>query len=469
MTTDTSPATEGLEAFASPDAVAARDEAAGLPSWLAERRHTASKRFADQAWPNSRMDEFWRNTRFDRLPMGLPVVTGSDVDASELPDGLAASVDDPAGFVRIVDGRLAMAELSDEVSLAGVVVTSLARAAETHEALVREHLGAQTTSGEGSGADEDRTITVNDAAWTDGVFVFIPAEVEIANPIGIRIHVTQPGIHLPRVLVVAEHHAKATIYLEHSSDVPADQEALVDEVVEVAIADGARVDVLSLQEWGPNITHLGLQKAALQRNAVHHHLAVTIGGKVVRLRPEVDLLGPGSETRPSGIYVADEGQHFDLQPYMRHLTPHGTSDVLYKGALQGKCRTIFRGNVYVRSDAVGTDTNETNRTMILTAGGRAESTPFLEIECSDIKAGHGSATGQIDASYLYYLQSRGITREDALRLIVMGFFTEVLNRVDMPGVTERTTEHLEAEVANADMDTLAVSAARPAHAGAKDD
>ncbi len=464
MTTDTTT----LEAFASPDAVAERDQGAGLPSWLAERRHAAAKRFADQAWPNSRQDEFWRNTRFDRLPLDLPVVTGSDVDASQLPGGLAASVDEPAGFARLVDGRLAFVELADEVAAAGVVVSSLARAAETHADLVREHLGSLTTSGEGSGADEDRTITANDAAWTDGVFVHVPAEVEVDGPLGIRIHVTQPGTHLPRVLVVAGHHAKATIYLEHSSDLAEGEQALVDEVVEVVVQDSARIDVLSLQEWGDGITHLGLQKTALHRGAMHDHLAVTIGGKVVRLRPEVDLLGPGAETRPSGIYVADEGQHFDLQPYMRHLTPHATSDVLYKGALQGRSRTIFRGNVYVRSDAVGTDTNETNRTMILTAGARAESTPFLEIECADISAGHGSATGQIDASYLYYLQSRGISREDALRLIVMGFFTEVLDRVDMPGVAARTTAHLEEEVAHTDLDALAVSAARPAHADAKE-
>jgi Fe-S cluster assembly protein SufD len=177
----------------------------------------------------------------------------------------------------------------------------------------------------------------------------------------------------------------------------------------------------------------------------------------VRLRPEVDLVGQGSSTRPLGLYFADGGQWFDLQPYVRHLAPRATSDVLFKGALQGRSRTVFRGNIFVHKDAVGTSTDETNRSLILSPGARADSTPFLEIECADITAGHGSATGQIDARHLFYLESRGIDREQALRLIVQGFFREVLAEADLPGVEDRAMSHIEAEIAAVDVDVLAVS------------
>jgi Fe-S cluster assembly protein SufD len=131
--------------------------------------------------------------------------------------------------------------------------------------------------------------------------------------------------------------------------------------------------------------------------------------------------------------------------------------VLFKGALQGRSRTVFRGNIFVHKDAVGTATDETNRSLILSPGARADSTPFLEIECADITAGHGSATGQIDARHLFYLESRGIPRAQALRLIVQGFFREILTEVELPGVEDRAMGHIEAEIDAVDVETIAVS------------
>jgi Fe-S cluster assembly protein SufD len=387
---------------------------------------------ADQAWPNWRIDEFWRNTRFDKkvdvsLPLGEATTTGT-------------------------------------FSADGVTVMSLAQAAahERFGAIVRERLGSLTTTNiDGTGAAEDRTITVSDAAWTDGLFVHVDVEVETDAPISINQPV-QIGANQPRILVVMERHSKATIVLEH--DAKPGAPTLVNEVLEAILLDGSSLNLVSMQEWSDDVTHLSLQKAAVHRDASFRYMGVMFGGGVVRIRPEADLVGAGGYANVNGIYVTDEGQHFDLQPYMRHLAPKATSDVLYKGALQGKSTAIFRGNVFVHKDAPGTDTNENSRTLILTPGARAESTPFLEIECADITAGHGSATGQIDAASLFYLQSRAISRLDALRLIVLGFFHEVLARVELPEsvmLEERVTAHLENEVANTDLNALAVSAAAP--------
>jgi Fe-S cluster assembly protein SufD len=458
MTTSPDSGVATLDALTE-DALTARSTAAGEPTWLRDRRLEAYKRFVDQAWPDSRQDEFWRSTPFDRrFDVDVEVVGGAG-DATG-PDALVDGLDLEPAVVRIVDGEVVDVTIPTALADQGVLVADLSTAAAEQADLVREHLGALTTTGQGTGAGEDRTITLNDAAWTAGAFVHVPREVEVDVPISVQVHVTRPGAHLPRVLAVLGHHAKATIYLEHTSD--GDVEALVDEVVEVIAQDASQLDVVSLQEWGSGIQHLSLQKVQAHRDTTIRHLAVTIGGATVRLRPECDLVGPGADVRPLGVYFADEGQWFDLQPYIRHLAPRATSDVLYKGALQGKSRTVFRGNIFVHKDAVGTSTDETNRSLILTHGARADATPFLEIECSDITAGHGSATGQIDARHLFYLEARGIPRDVALRLIVNGFFLEVLDEVDAPGIAERTAAHIERELAAADLDAITVDDAASA-------
>ncbi|HSK22739.1 MAG TPA: Fe-S cluster assembly protein SufD [Egicoccus sp.] len=439
---------------------AVRAIAAGEPDWLVDRRLAATKRYLDQSWPDSRKDEFWRSTPFaKRFDTSLPLMTGmvdtgSGADAS-VPTSLVASLELTTAQVRIVDGELVEATVPAALAEQGVVVTDLRTAAEEHADLVREHLGSLTTSGEGSGANEDRTISVNDAAWTAGAFIHVPAEVELTDPIGVHIHVSRVGAHLPRVLAVLGHHAKATIYLEHTSDEGVN--ALVDEVVEVIAMDAAKVDMVSLHEWAMGVAHLALHKVGAHRDAEVRHSAIVAGGATVRLRPECDLLGPGASVRPLGVYYADEGQWFDLQPYVRHLAPKATSDVLYKGALQGKSRTVFRGNVFVHKDAIGTVTDENNRSLILTEGARADATPFLEIECADIAAGHGSATGQIDARHLFYLEARGIPRAQALRMLVHGFFREVLTEIDLPGIEERALAHIERELAATDLDRLGIN------------
>jgi Fe-S cluster assembly protein SufD len=435
--------------------LASEREAAGEPTWLVARRRAAADRFAGQSWPDSHVDEFWRSTPFDvRFDVERSLVVPGTTAA--VPDGVLADVEGGGVRVVIVDGALVSIEMHEAASAAGVVVTDLGTAAIEHTALVEAHLGRLTTSVEGgTGSDDDRTITLSDAAWTGGVFIHVPDEVELDVPISVHVHVATAGAHLPRLLAVVGRHAKATLYLEHTS--AEGVSALVDEVAEIVVSDGAKLRLATLQDWSEGVQHLGLQKVEVHRDAHVLALAFTTGGSTVRLRPEFDLVGPGAEVRPLGIYLASEGQWFDLQPYVRHIAPRATSDVLFKGALQGHSRTVFRGNVFVHRDAAGTSTDENNRSLILTEGARADATPFLEIECSDITAGHGSATGQIDARHLYYLQARGIDRETALRMIVTGYFTEILDEADLPGVSARAIAVIEQRIAAADLSAVQVN------------
>jgi len=434
-------------------AVAEQAVARNEPEWLLARRNDAAERAIAQAWPDSRIDEFWRSTPFsERFTIDRDVVgEGQDTALALLSDEL----DTPAATVRIIDGTVTDITIPMSAANAGLVIQELSEAAHSHPELLREHLGSLTTTNrDGTGAELDRTISVNDAAWNAGIFIHVPNDVELDVPIIIHFHANTAGAHLPRVLMIAGRHARAEVVLEHSS---ADIDALVDEVIEVIAQDGSAIKFASLQRWGIGIQHLSLQKFAVHRDADVRHLAVNTGGTTVRILPEFDMVGAGGNVRPLGVYFADEGQWFDMQPYVRHIAPRASSDVLFKGALQGASRTVFRGNIFVGKDAIGTSTDENNKSLILTDGARADATPFLEIECADITAGHGSATGQIDAKQLFYLEARGIPRDEALRLIVYGFFRDVLQEIDLPGVEARTLNDISSRFEAIDLSKVAIN------------
>jgi Fe-S cluster assembly protein SufD len=197
--------------------LSARSEAAGEPTWLVARRRAAAVRFAAQAWPDSHQDEFWRSTPFDvRFDVARGIAEPSA--GAEPPAGVLALVEGGGVQVTIVDGVLRSIAMHPEAAAAGVIVSDLATAAVEHTALVEEHLGRLTTSVDvGTGSDEDRTITLSDAAWTGGVFIHVPAEVELSAPISVHVHVATAGAHLPRLLAVIGRHAKVRLYLEHTS------------------------------------------------------------------------------------------------------------------------------------------------------------------------------------------------------------------------------------------------------------
>lgn len=442
-----------------PDGLSEQDvislsEARGEGEAVRDRRLAAYKRFSDLGWPDSAVDEFWRSTPFRRIETGLGVVDREvdDAPASQL----LADVEEAVASAVVADGGLVRTDVPVDLAEQGVVVADLSD--PEHVDLVAPRLTTSTTGiDDDSYAELDRTVALNDAAWTAGVLVHVPANVEVAAPIHVRIHVTRPGTHLPRVLVDLGHHARATVVVEHTSEDPGDERVLVDEVVEVFCGPASAAKVVSLQGWTGGVDHLSLIKGRVQRDARFDPSVLNFGGRTVRVRPEADLVAQGGETYPSGVYAAHDGQWFDMQPYVRHISPRATSDVLFKGSLQGRSRTVFRGNVLVTEDAVGTVTDENNRTLILTDGARADATPFLEIFCADITAGHGSATGQIDARALFYLEARGIPREQAIRLIVTGFFRDVLDRIDVPLVDDHVMRLVEQEVAEVDLSRLGMT------------
>ena len=214
------------------------------------------------------------------------------------------------------------------------------------------------------------------------------------------------------------------------------------------LSENVEIIVVSLQEWDDDAVHLASHFARLGRDSFLKHIVVSLGGKVVRVNPSTHLAEQGSDVEALGLYFADAGQHLEQQVFVHHDAPHTRSRVTYKGALQGEgARSVWIGDVLIGNAAVGTDSYEQNRNLVLTDGTRADSVPNLEIETGDIEgAGHASATGRFDDEQLFYLMARGIREDEARRLVVRGFLTEIVQKIGSPELEERLTAALEAEL-----------------------
>lgn len=281
---------------------------------------------------------------------------------------------------------------------------------------------------------------------TDVAVLTVTAESEIKEPISlVRVMGGLDGAELSRTRIVLEHHARATIIIENSGD------ALIAEDLEILVGPQAQLTLVTLQEWSAQSIHAGRHHAIIERDGSFKSIVVTIGGGVVRLLPTVDFAGPGASAELLGIYFATEGQFFEHRMFVDHKVPNAKSRVNYKGALAGKdAHTVWVGDVFIRANAEGTDTYELNRNLLLTDGARADSVPNLEIETGEIEgAGHASTTGRFDDQHLFYLMSRGISLDDARRLVVRGFFNEILSEIGNEEIENRLMERIDSELVKA--------------------
>ncbi|YAL81892.1 Fe-S cluster assembly protein SufD [Dermacoccaceae bacterium W4C1] len=292
----------------------------------------------------------------------------------------------------------------------------------------------------------DRAAVLASANTEQALHVLIPNDAEVADPV--RIDLRGSGADRrsnSHVVIEAGRHSKALVILDHTGS------AQHTGNVEVVIGDGAQLTVVSLQRWDEDAQHLGQHDAAVGRDATYKHIAVSLGGAIVRINSNVNYAGPGGEATMLGVYFADAGQHIEHRSFVDHNAPKCTSLVTYKGALQGQdAHTVWVGDVLIRKEAEGIETYELNRNLVLTDGARADSVPNLEIETGEIEgAGHASSTGRFDDEQLFYLMSRGIPEIEARRLVVRGFFADIVNRIGVPEVVDTLMEAIEVELATA--------------------
>lgn len=359
---------------------------------------TPSWEVADHPVPQP-TDEAWRFTPLDRL-------RGLHADAPFQPSTTTCDWDAPAG--------------------------SLVRPVPLPE--------VRATSG---WVPSDRTSARIMAEISDSLRISVEAEAELAEPIRVNLDgadaaTTEAG-HL---FIEVGAHAKATIVLSHRGS------ASLAHVVELMIADGAQVTLITHQDWADDSVHLAEHFVTVGRDAQLKHIAISFGGDAVRLHTHVEYAGPGGKAELFGLYFGDAGQHLEHRLFVDHNQPQTESNVDYRGALQGEgAHAVWIGDVLIRKAAEGIETYESNKNLLLTDGCHADSVPNLEIETGEIAgAGHSSTTGRFDDEQLFYLRSRGISEEEARRLVVHGFFVDIIRRIGVPELEARLTAEVEAEL-----------------------
>ncbi|KOU55360.1 hypothetical protein ADK57_45040 [Streptomyces sp. MMG1533] len=351
--------------------------------------------------PHGREEE-WRFTPLERLRGlhdGTAVATG---------DGLKIAVDAPEGVV---------------VELVGRDDARLGRA----------------------GTPVDRVAAQAYSAFEKAGVVTVPKETVLTEPIRIAVH-GEGGVAYGHQVVELGAFAEAVVVIDHTGD------AVLAANVDYILGDGAKLTVVSVQDWDDKAVHVAQHNALIGRDATFKSFVVTFGGDLVRLHPRVAYAGTGGEAELFGLYFTDAGQHQEHRLLVDHNTPHCKSNVAYKGALQGEgAHAVWIGDVLIEAKAEGTDTYEMNRNLVLTDGARVDSVPNLEIETGEIVgAGHASATGRFDDEQLFYLMARGIPADEARRLVVRGFFAELVQQIGVDDIEERLLvkidEELEASV-----------------------
>ncbi|WP_193106446.1 Fe-S cluster assembly protein SufD [Brachybacterium sp. FME24] len=290
---------------------------------------------------------------------------------------------------------------------------------------------------------EDLPTAIASARTEQALHLVAPKNAELTEPF--RVEITGRGADRrgnAHIVLETKESSTATFVLNHTGSAQYAQN------VEMLVGDNSRMTVITLQEWDDDALHIATHHARVGRDAKIKHIVVSLGGSAVRVNAIGEFAAPGGEIEDLGLYFSDEDQFLEHRLFVDHAAPNCTSDVAYKGALQGKkARSVWVGDVLIRKEAEGTNTYELNRNLLLTEGARADSVPNLEIETGEIEgAGHAAATGRFDDEQLFYLRARGIPENEARRLVVRGFFAELIQRIDVPEIRERLSASIEAEL-----------------------
>lgn len=318
----------------------------------------------------------------------------------------------------------------------GVKVDVQAPAGVTVEAVGRDdaRLGR-------AGVPVDRVAAQAYTAFEVAGVITVPKETVLTEPIRVAVH-GEGGVAYGHQIIELGAFAEAVVVLDHTGD------AVLAANVEYVLGDGAKLTVVSVQDWDRTAVHVAQHNALIGRDATFKSFVVTFGGDLVRLHPRVSYAGTGGEAELFGLYFTDAGQHQEHRLLVDHNTPHCKSNVAYKGALQGEgAHAVWIGDVLIEAKAEGTDTYELNRNLVLTDGARVDSVPNLEIETGEIVgAGHASATGRFDDEQLFYLMARGIPADEARRLVVRGFFAELVQQIGVDDIQERLLTKIDEEL-----------------------
>jgi len=405
-----------------------------VSEYVRDYREKAWQAFTSLSIPHVK-EEAWRRTdlralgaeRF-RLPQA-----DAHLDLPQAPEVLLQPLvaDQHGGQIVQLPGGVQVT-LDPALAKRGVIFTDLHTAEREHPQVLEKILGKVV------GSDEGKFAALAGALAQNGVLLYVPRGVVVENPLHSLIW--GPGAmlaHLSHILVHVEEGASVTYVHEAASPAEDNAEGLHAGIVELYVGPGANLRFVELQSWGENVWNISHERALVDRDGNLDWIFGAIGSRLTKNFSELNLIGQGATGRMSGFYFTDHTQHLDHDTQQNHMAPNTTSDLLFKGALLGKSRSVWQGMIYVAPGAQKTDGYQANRNLVLSETARADSIPGLEILADDVRCTHGATVGKIDEDQVFYLLSRGITRNEAERLIVEGFFDPIMQRIPFEGVRER--------------------------------
>jgi len=399
------------------------------PTWLTAARKEAWEVFQASSWPSPRQENWMRSDlRGFRIQKYTPNVEEQTSISDGVPVRLLDGVD-VAGTLRSVDGVVTRQQLHESYSSRGVIASSLSVAARDHSELVRKHLHSLVSP------TADRFAALEASMWSDGHFIYIPRNTVVDRPIHIHAALSEGGVDLSHTLIVLEEGAEATVLYESASPDTASA-GFHCGAVELVQRGNSHLRYVNLQDWGQNVWHFAHQRASVGRDASIQWTVAAMGSRFAQVDQRVALVEPGARSQVNGVMFTRDKQHKVYNTLQHHVAPHCTSDFLYKAVLQDRSRLVWRGMIKVDSGAQKTDGYQRNDNLMLSDKARADSIPGLEIQADDVRCTHGSTSGRIDEELIFYAQSRGFTRGEAMRMIVTGFFQQIFDRITIESVRE---------------------------------
>jgi Fe-S cluster assembly protein SufD len=399
------------------------------PGWLVDLRRSAWRRFQELPLPN-RTEEEWMRTdirlfHLDRFGLPADLAPDAQPPAPLLREGM-----DVAGHCTSLDSQTISSSLDADWAAKGVLYGSLDALVAEHEGLLRPFFERKVVDPE-----FDKFSALQAACFSGGNLLYVPRGVCVDKPFHALDALTDGGVDLSRTMVILEDDAEATLVTETGST-HAEAGGLHCGAIELMVAPNARLRYVNLQNWGNGVWHFAHQKGLVDRDASLQWTIGALGARLAKVNQHVALTGPGAYVQVNGVMFTEGKQHLSYHTLQHHEAPSCNSDLLYKAALQDRSRTVWRGMIRVDKAAQKTDAYQRNDNLMLSSTSRADAIPGLEIEADDVRCTHGSTSGRVDDEQVFYCQSRGLTRNEAIRMVVTGFFQQVFDRITIESVRE---------------------------------
>ena len=409
------------------------------PQWMLDLRLKAFEVFEATPMPTIN-DEAWRRTNLRRLKLNKigPSVNGAgSAEALTIPDHLGAQLtEDEAGGVLVqIDGVTQRYEYSEALKAQGVIFCDMSTAVAEHPELVQKYFMTEAVP-----VEDGKFAAMHGAFWRGGTFVYVPKNVKAAAPLHSALW-SASGRTFTHTLVVVEEGAEV-IFVDEYESAKGEGEALHNGVIELLVRDNANLTYVSLQDFATNLWQFTHERGRVGRDGKLQWVTSLMGTRLSKAFQTIELDAQGAYAQMSGLFFTEGRQHFDLDTQQNHNAADTVSDLLYKGALKEKSRTVWQGMIKALPDSQRIDGFQANRNLLLDREARADSIPGLEIEADDVACTHASTIGKLQPEEIFYLESRGITTEEAKHILVEGFFDPIMQRIPFEGVRDRIAERV---------------------------